>query len=209
MNTMNTMNTYPVKNSADVPEVGAGFRKLPIARTDGKKGKTDLCIVVPEVSDAVMSVVYNNEHGRQWIAAQIDAMRSKIASEINKAGRAITSDLVGVTAILTAMQSDLQSSRFCKETVIAWFDAELMPLLQSAIRSKLVGISDDKLMRLAEGYRNDLVTLTGRNAIVSNELRLKITKALQLLPDDYCHPIAEKLAEKLRAASNSCVEDVL
>lgn len=213
MNTINTsiqsIQSYTVRNAADVSEMPSGTMKLPIARTDGKKGKSGLCIVVPELSDNVLQLVMVDQYGKQWLIDCINGVRSGIASAINKAGRTITSDQIGIDSILRAITLEVQNARLSKESIAAWFNSELSHILMDAIKSKLPGISSDKLDRLVDSYRNDFQLLSARELIISKELKSKLEKALALLPDDYIHPVAEKLADKLSESGSAIVEDVL
>jgi hypothetical protein len=204
------MTTYNVIATKDVVNTElSGYCLLPVSRTDGKKGKSGICIQVPVLSESVMHLVMNDAKGREFIVDCIDGIRSKIASALHKSGKTIADDAIGITAILAAMSEATASVRFSKEGIATWFNDELLPLLAAAVESKLIGISTDKLKRITDGYLGDFQLLAAREVMISAELKLKLEKAMLLLPDDYEHHVAEKIAAKLQAAGTKVVEDVL
>jgi hypothetical protein len=137
-------------------------------------------------------------------------VRSGIASGIHKNNGSITSDKIGIDAILAAMKMAEQSQRFSKESIGSWFDEVLDPLLGAAITAKLPGISADKMDKLIAGYKSDFQLLAAREVMISNEIKVKLEKAMMLLPDDYeSVAVSEKIAEKLQNAGMKIVEDVL
>lgn len=203
---------YTIRNAADVSEetITAGHIKLPVSRTDGKKGKSGICIVVPEISDSVLSLVFSHDAGKEFFTAALDKVRSQIASSLHKNSKLITSDTIGITGILEAIKAQNEATvRFSKEGIAAWFDADMDQLLSDAIMAKLPNISADKLDKLASGYKSDFQLLAAREVMISQEIKIKLEKAMMLLPDDYEHPISERIASKLQNAGTKVVEDVL
>lgn len=166
-------------------ELPAGYIRLPISRTDGKKGKSGTCIHVPAISDAVRSVIYNSPIGELWFSAQVASHLSEMASSLNKAGNSITSEKLGVTAVLVSMAASLEAQRMTKETIGKWFDADLAPLVSARIQELLAGISNDKLEKLVSGYREQFQTLAGRDVSMTKEMKAQLIKAVELLPGDY------------------------
>lgn len=187
---------YKVQATKDAV-VGDGQITLAISRTDGKKGKSGLCIVVPEVSDAVVAVVQNGVEFASWLVASINDLRSGIASGINKKGDVITSDKLGVSAILAAMKAATESQRMTKEAIGTWFDADMVALISTRIKSKMVGIADDKVAKLVEGYKLRFQSLSGRDVSMADAVKAQLIVALELLPEGYENVIAEKITEKL------------
>jgi hypothetical protein len=206
-------NLYKVMETKSVKEPELeGFTLLPISRTDGKKGKSGICIQVPTVSEAVLNLVFSHPDGKTFFCGCIDKVRSGIASGLHKQGNAITSDRIGLDGILAALRvQNEQSVRFSKEGISTWFNTDLAPVLNDAIQKKLPGISIDKLNRTVSGYLEDFKLLAAREVFISPEIKTKLEKAMMLLPDDYEHIISERISERL---SNSMqyvrnVEDVL
>lgn len=191
---MTTM--FPVVKTADAI-VSDGMVSLSIARTDGKKGKSGLCIVVPVISESVLSLVVNHEIGKAWIVDCIDGLRSKVASGINKAGNTITSDKLGIDALYIAMKAETESQRMTKDAIGAWFDTDLASLISAKIAAKMVGIAADKLAKLVDGYKVTFQTLAGRDVSMNEQVKAGLLKAMELLPAEYEHVIAGKVLEKL------------
>lgn len=182
-----------------------GFTTLSISRTDGKKGKSGLCIVVPVTSDSVVSLVTASDIGKAWIVDAIDDVRSRIASAINKAGLTITSDKIGIDGILAQMKLETESQRMTKDAIGAWFDSDLAPLLSARIQEKMAGIAADKLAVLVGNYKATFQTLAGRDVSMSEQVKAGLIKAMELLPAEYEHVIGTKVLEKLVDVSEAKV----
>ncbi len=183
--------------------VGDGMVAIPISRTDGKKGKSGLCIVVPQVSDAAADVIFNDERCQDWLITAINGFKSAIASAINKKNEAITSAKLGTDAILNAMRAETESQRMTKDAIGAWFDADLAQLIAARIESKMQGIAADKVAKLVEGYKARFMALAGRDVSTPDAVKEQLTVALSLLPDGYENTICEKVAEKLAEVSEA------
>jgi hypothetical protein len=191
---MTTM--FPVVKTVDAV-IADGHIALPVSRTDGKKGKSGLCIVVPVVSDSVVSLVIQSDIGKAWLSDGIDTVRSHIASVINKAGNTITSDKLGIDGILAQMKLETESQRMTKEAIGVWFDADLAPLVSARIAEKMQGIAADKLAKLVDGYKVTFQTLAGRDVSMAEPIKAGLIKAMELLPAEYDHVIGNKVMEKL------------
>lgn len=205
-------NVYIVKNSADVQEskLAAGEVKLPIAKLDGNKGKSGLCIVLPQISDSVLTLVFNSEEGQEFFVANLNKVRSGIASVLHKKGMPITSDKIGITGILEALkQHNALTVKFNKESIAVWFNTELMQYFLPAVTAKFSNVSQDKIEAIVARYREDFMILASNDAVLSKELIAKLEKAMMLLPDDYEHAISERLAERLTSAKNRDIGDCL
>ncbi len=188
---------YKVQATKDAV-VGDGFTALPISRTDGKKGKSGLCIVVPVVSDAVVAVVQNGAEFAPWLVAAIDDLKSRIASAINKRNDVITSDKLGTAAILAAMKADTESQRMTKEAIGEWFTSDLAQAIAARIKSKMSGIADDKVAKLVDGYKLRFMSLAGRDVSMDDKVKAQLITALELLTEEQGDSvIAVKVMEKL------------
>jgi 6-pyruvoyl-tetrahydropterin synthase len=197
------INTYAVMKTSDVKELDAQQVVIGIARTDGKKGKSGFCAVVDAfgINDLQSAVI--NETGRAWMIEAINDLRSRIASDLNKNGKPLNVLNLGFDAVIKAMDCELQSQRMTKEAIAAWFTAELSPLVTAAISAKMINISANKLAKYAEQYSDKFQSLAGRNVSMSEKEKEQLQKAMALLPDDYSHVIAEKIAEKLNSVSEA------
>jgi len=193
---------HPVTTTKDAV-VAEGFTTVSISRTDGKKGKSGLCIVVPVVSDSVAALVASSEIGRAWIVDHIDGLRSKIASGVHKAGETITSDKLGIEALLAAMKLETESQRMTKDAIGTWFDSDLAPLVAARLQERMQGIAADKLAKLVDGYKTGFQILAGRDPSMSEPIKTSLQRALELLPEDYDSVIATKVAEKLAVVTEA------
>jgi len=192
--------TYAIYKTADV-SAGNNETLLPISRTDGKTGKSGLCIKVSALSDAVLNVVYVDTIGKQFLINAIDSVRSKVASQLNKDGKQITDDKIGVTAILAAMKADVESQRFTKKSVKAWFDEYLASPLQSAIKEKYAGITSDKTLRMVSDYCEAFQLLASRPVGGKYEMKSDVLNGLlyvlELLPEDHATVTGNEIASRL------------
>ena len=169
---------YTIVKTADAI-VNEGNTTLAIARTDGKKGKSGLCIVVPQVSDAVYSLITNSDWGKAWIVDCVDSLRSRMASQINARGETITADKLGITAIESAMRQELESQRITMDSIGKWFDADLAGLIEGRIRTKSNGAaSDSAIAKMVGMYREKFQSLAGRNVSMSADVKLQLLTAL-------------------------------
>jgi len=192
---------YTVKNTKDLDkDLDTTVNTvLPISRTDGKKGKSGLCIVVPCVSDSVLSLVQINPVGKQFLINCLDDLRSRIASAINKNGGMITSDRIGIDAMLAAMSKENESQRFTKESIAVWFAEYLEPLLAARIKERNAGIAADKLDKAVAGYLVSFQVLANKpdNRNMHKDIRAQLLTALSLLPEDHDTVTAEEIAARL------------
>jgi hypothetical protein len=195
---MSTTN-YTVRNTKEIETIGDGMVALPISRTDGKKGKSGLCILAPVVSDSVLMLVQNDVQGKAFIINAIDDLRSKIASKLNKEGKLILSDSIGITGLLAAMRNENESQRFTKEAIASWFAEYLDPLIGAKLSARMPGIAADKLDKLVAGYCEQLQVLANRpdNRCMPNAIKEQLIKALALLPDDHESMVCEEIAARL------------
>lgn len=193
---------YKVQVTKDAV-VGDGMVAVAISRTDGKKGKSGHCIVIPDVSDAALSVISNDVQCQDWLRYAINQFKSQIASAINKNKLTITSDKLGTAAVLSAMRAETESQRMTKEAIGEWFTAELAPLVAARIQDKLPGIAADKLAKLVESYCTKFQMLAGRDVSMSDTLRAQLLVALELLPEDTDNVMTGKVAAKLAEVSEA------
>jgi hypothetical protein len=188
--------------------MGEGYVALPVARTDGKKGKSGKCIVVPQVSSNVWQLVEGNEVGKAWLIAQINGLRSEIASGLNKAGKEISSDKLGIDGILAAMKASNESTRLTKESIGVWFDTYLVPVLTEKLLEKFTGIATAKLEAIVEGYKVEFCKCTSRELVIVPAVKEQLNKALALLPEDHDTAICEKLIVLIEGAATESKVDL-
>jgi len=203
---MSTM--YPVVKTAEAI-VNEGLTTLNVARTDGKKGKSGSVIVVPVLSDSVLFLIQGADVGKAFIVDAIDALRSRIASSINSKGNTITSDKLGIDAILAAMKLETESQRMTKDSIGIWFDDDLLALMKARFAVKLPGISDGKMAGITYQYRCKFQSLAGRDGFIPDAVKSQLVTAMELLPAEYESVIGTKLLEKLTAVTDDSMLELL
>lgn len=193
-------NIYTVHKTTDITCDDSTIL-LPISRTDGKKGKSGLCIRVNKLSDAVLNVVQMDAIGKQFLIDCIDNVRSQVASALNKQGRPITDDKIGVTGILAAMKLSVESQRFTKESVKVWFDTYLATPLQDAIEARYAGISSDKMLKMVNDYCDAFQSLASRSINgkyeMKSDIRNGLIRVLEMLPEDHDTVTGNEIASRL------------
>ena len=194
---------YKVRATKDAV-VGDGMVAIPISRTDGKKGKSGLCIVVPTVSESVLAVVQHGVEFAPWLVSMIDDIKSGIASAINKRNETITSAKLGTDAILNAMRLATESQRMTKDAIGTWFDSDMAAVIGHRIESKMIGIAADKVAKIVESYKLRFQSLAGRDVSMTDVVKAQLTTALELLTEEQGeHVIAVKVMEKLTEISEA------
>jgi hypothetical protein len=193
---------YVVKSTKEIKEIDSNSVVLPVSRTDGKKGKSGLGIVVPVVSENVVQVLLNDAIGKAWFVEQVDAVRSRIVSKLYKSNSTITSDRIGVSSILDSMRAEVESQRFTKESIEVWFKDVMVAVLLPRIQDKYPGIESTKSGKILNGYMESFQLLASRkNAAgryeMADSIRNSLLKVLDYLPEDHEHNVTIEIAERL------------
>lgn len=194
-----------------------GYRLCRVIAKKGKVGDKVMesqGVILPEIRLNALQVILSAEVGKAWMQSKVHEVQDALVRKAVENGKmAIFDDQISVEAILKAMEAVEAATRFSKESIAVWFDADIAPHLVNAIRDKIVGISQDKLDHLVKGYKEDFQTLAAREVFMAPEIKVKLQKALNLLPDDYeseYSVTAEKVFEKFaNAGTKAKVEDVL
>lgn len=195
---------YQVIKTADLPKViPGGMTVYSISRNDGKKGKSGIVAVMPQITDAVRSVFLNDPVGVAYITDRMEWLRGKVASAVHARGETIHDEKIGITALLALARQETESQRMTKESIGEWFDSDVASLIAARIKEKMVGIADDKVTKLVEGYRASFESLSVRELSMSNAKKEQMLKVFELLPEDYDHVIAVKALEKLNSISEA------
>lgn len=177
--------------------VNDGQVMLSISRTDGKKGKSGVCIVAPALGVVDLQAISLNDTGKAWMIDCLNDLRSRMASAVNAKGEVITEFRLNHDAMIVAMKVESESQRMTSEAIGKWFDADLAVLLADALRVKMVGVADDKLAILVNQFKELFQSLSGRNVAMPENQKNQLMKALDLLADDYDSVIGNKVTEKL------------
>lgn len=184
--------------------LGVGQSVIGISRNDGKKGKSGLVMVVEVVTVNTIQALLLNSAGEAWIRNCIESLQGKIASAASGSviGKQVDSKLFSVESLLQVMSADVASQRLSKESIGAWFDADLAALWSARIRAKLPTISDDKLAKLLEVLRDSYCALAGREVSMEEKKVEQLVSGIDMLGDDYSNPIADKVSAKLLELAN-------
>lgn len=199
---------YAIVKTAEAKEL-EGYSLLNISRTDGKKGKSGMVVQVPALTDAVVTVIYNDAIGQAWIRSQIDSLRSELASSANKAGLAVTTETIGVTALLAGMVAAEAATRVSKESIGEWFKAVLQPLLGAALLAKGIpdGVADKTIVSFSANFQK----LASNEVTFPDAVSNQLAKAMELIPTDSDAAelaMTEKVAIRLNAAMERGAVDI-
>jgi hypothetical protein len=191
------INTYSVIKTSDVKELDAGQCVIGISRTDGKKGKSGFCAVIDAFGSNNLQSAMLDATGKAWLIEQVESLRSRMASELNKNGKPLNAINLGYDAILKAMTLENESQRMTKEAIKNWFNSELAVLLQVAIAEKFPHVNAQQVAKMVQQFDDKFQSLAGRDVSMNDKEKQQLEKALFLLGEDYQHPMADKIAEKL------------
>lgn len=199
-------NVYRVSEAKNLEEK-EGFVKLPIARTDGKKGKSGNAIMAHAITANTMQAILNDEVGAAWMISQVNALRSVMASALHKAGSTITREDIALTALLEAMKKEEGKQRFSKDAIASWFDAVLCKYLSAALEAK--GIPAGVAEKTLEAFKTVFCKLSAREVSLTDAEKDQLVKAMGLIPEDSedaVEGMTERIAEKLAEAADKKVD---
>lgn len=202
--------TYPVKAVADVPanSVAEGMIRLPLGRSDGKKGKADRCIVVPECSDSVLALLMADADGAAWLRSCVDTKRKALAIAALAASQPITSITLGIDALRASCKNDLErtSNRLTRAVIAEWFARKdgLIEILTGTLRYK--GLNEVAIEKTCAAFLECFQKLVGRgsNCYLTVQEKNQLIKALALIPEDTelaLDDVTQALSEKVMEAS--------
>ncbi len=174
-----------------------------VSRNDGKKGKSGIVCVAPVITGNMVSLFLHDPIGQAYFTDCMAGLRSKIISALHSKGKIITGMSIDLAAMLVMARTETESQRMTKEAIGQWFDMDLADRVMVAIRAKMTGIADDKLVKLAEGYKVKFMTLASREVNMPLQVKAQLVKAMELLPEDYESVIGEKVAAALAEAEEA------
>lgn len=201
---------YPVRAVADVPatSVPEGMIRLGLGRSDGKKGKADRCIVVPECSDSVLALLLADADGAAWLRSCVDSKRKQLAMAALATGSTITSVVLGIDALRASCRADLErtSSRITKAVIAEWFARTdgLHAILTGTLRAR--GLNDVAIEKTCAAFLECFQKLVGRgsNCHITAQEKNQLIKALSLIPEDTelaLDDVTQALSEKVMEAN--------
>lgn len=195
---------YVVKPIAQLPlaSLPAGYVRLPLGRSDGKKGKSDRAIAVPACSDSIVQLLLASEEGSQWIKDQVDSLRRQVAMKLLKEGAVISSVSLGIGALKEALREQPCSTRLTKDAIAAWYGAAdgMKQLLIAAFVAR--GMRIDAIAATCDAFLATFQKLASRkdNFWLTPQEKGQLEKAMMLLVDgsDYAvSAMTEAIAEML------------
>jgi hypothetical protein len=156
-------------------------------------------MIVDTTTEAVLQAILLNDAGRTWMSDCLDGIKTTIAARLTSSqfGKVVSSGVFSVSELLKEISSELASSRLSKESIGTWFDSDLRVYWAMAIMDKLPDISEDKLVKLIGTFRDAYCALNSREVSMAPSLQVQLVRGLDLLPEDYENPIAEKLSTRL------------
>lgn len=186
-------------------EVPEGMRLLRVIHK-GKEKESQGCFV-PVVSDAMTQALLVKQEGLEWIKHQLQGVQEQIVRALGR--DTFSSDQIGHDAILAYLTAENVRERFSKESIAEWFKSDMASHLVTALHAK--GITDDaKLAQILGSFLASFQLLAGRDPSMPEAIKDQLIKALNLLPEGYENPTAEKIAEKLNAVKEaSAIIDAL
>ena len=167
--------------------------KLPISRTDGKRGKSGQCIVAEKI--CWNDLPLNNSVFQEWTLSQVNALRSRIASEINATGVDITNEDIAIESLLVAMESESQSFRLTTKALEVFIESELKAPITSALAAK--GYSSGNITKVLTEVSATLAEICQRNVTYCPKREERISKILAYLPDTCESPVPEAIVSRL------------
>lgn len=196
---------YVVKPITQIPlaSLPAGMQRISLGRSDGKKGKADRCIVIPECSSSVLNLLLACPEGEEWMKGQVQALRKVVALALHKQGKVISSQSLGVDALKEALLREQPcSTRLTRDAIAQWYGAAdgMKRLLIAAFVAK--GMRDDAIAATTAAFLATFQKLAARkdNFWLTPQEKGQLEKAMMLLVDgsEYAvSPMTEAIAEML------------
>jgi len=207
-----TLTSYIIRENKYIQE-SAGMVILPVARNDGKKGKSGKGIQLPAISDSVWAVFSNDAAGKQYLVGCLDGLRARLASKIYKENNrlALNASEIGITAMLALARADNATCQLTKESIAAWFLADLAPLLEAAIEEKYPTMGAAGVNKILGNYLTGYQIAAARpdNRIWEHANKVQLLAQFDKLGEDYDHPIANKILAAMAAPEPVAVSELL
>lgn len=191
-------------SATELPE---GYRVARIIAKGGKIGAREtesLGAAVRTISSNTLQLLLATEQGAEYFRQAVEAVQDSILRKRAEAGAfEIFETELDYDAIIAAITVSVESSRFGKDAVTNWFNADMKPVIVARLEEKMPGIAADRAEKLALGYLNSFLILAGRNPSMSNEVKAQLVRAMELLPEGYDSAVCNTIAEKLAAVTEA------
>lgn len=179
------------------------YTAIPIARNDGKKGKSGLAMVVDTLSENSLQRILLSDAGRKWIADSLNTIRGRLASNQLVTGGTVGREIVGTDAIIAAMVAEVESQRISKESIGNWFDADLAGLVAEKVLAKLPTLAEAKVEEVVKAYRTKFQVLAAQEPSMDADTKAALLSVLDLLPEDYSSVIGDKIMARMAKVDTS------
>lgn len=179
------------------------YTVIPIARNDGKKGKSGLAMIVDSLSENSLQRILLSDAGKKWIADSLNTIRGRLASGYLAAGGTVGRSEIGTEAILAYLAAEAESQRISKESIGNWFDADLAELVADRILEKMPTLADDKVEEIVKAYRAKFQVLASQEPSMDADTKAALLSVLDLLPDDYSSIIGDKIMARMAKVDTS------
>ena len=176
-----------------------------IARLLAKKGMIEgravesQGVLLPVVSIGMLNALVSDTAGQQWLRARVQDVQDSIIRRLIGAGKAsFFDDQIGIYAVLRVMSSELESTRFSKESIKVWFDGSLRSLLAARLSEKNPAMQSSVVQKLCDQFLERFMSLAGRNVSMDLKTKDQLLKAIELLPEEHESATAAELLERLQ-----------
>jgi hypothetical protein len=170
------------------------------------------CVSLPVV--AVADITNNIAALSPHLIAYLHGVQDKMVREMLDAGNnvvSISTDSIGIPAILEYLESSDESGRLTKESVAAWFDSTVSDNLAMVISEKL-GIGTDnnvpvtdaqsaKVLEVVSAFKGKIAALAGGKTSYEPKVCKSLLNALAVAPAD------DALAVRFTARLNKMIEE--
>ena len=200
-----TFATYSVLQAKTIPDDldNSVYTAIPIARNDGKKGKSGLAMVVDALSENSLQRILLSDAGKKWIADSLNTIRGRLASAQLAIGGTVSREIVGTDAIIAAMVAEVESQRISKDSIGNWFDADLAALVAEKVLAKLPTLAEAKVEEVVKAYRAKFQVLASQEPSMDADTKAALLSVLDLLPEDYSSVIGDKIMARMAKVDTS------
>jgi len=202
--TTNAPIKLPVIKVADVKPTAQQVC-ISIARIDGKKGKSGMCVVAPRMTENTLQVLLMKPEGKAWFFKQVYSLAGNLLTAQHKAGKLLDDSMINVTALASAM-ARLAAEKLTVEQLEAWFDETLATALHAKILAAYPTATPEKLAAMVAGYKAAFAKLATKEP--SMQVKTQLMNAVSTVGLEDTDYIGEQVLEILTKEEDS-TEDLL
>jgi len=184
-----------------------------VAKGKNKKLDESMGVFIPALSNAAVQLVTMDSIGIEWVRGKLETLQESLIKKQAESGKLAVFDSVFDTeAMLAAMKAENSTARFSKESIAAWFDANLREIITARIKEKMPNLNESNVSRMVENYLAAFQVCAEReaNRSMTPEVKAQLLRVMELLPEDHESPVALRIAEILPTIpSPQALADVL